>query len=69
MLVLSRKTSERILIGDDILVQIVRINATTVRVGILAPRGMAIVREELLPAAPSLDLATLEIATLQEAIA
>ena len=64
MLVLSRKTSERILIGDDILVQIVRINATTVRVGISAPRGMAIVREELLPAAPSLDPAT-----LQEAIA
>ena len=64
MLVLSRKTSERILIGDNIVVQILRIGPNNVRVGISAPRGMAIVREELLPAAPSLDPAT-----LQEAIA
>lgn len=47
MLVLSRKTGERILIGDQIAVTIVRIGPNTVRLGIDAPRDMNIVREEL----------------------
>ena len=47
MLVLSRKTSERILIGDDIAITIVRIGAVTVHLGIEAPKTMRVVREEL----------------------
>lgn len=47
MLVLSRKPGERILIGADIAITIVRIGPNTVRVGIDAPRDMNIVREEL----------------------
>lgn len=47
MLVLSRKPGERILIGDDIAITIVRIGPNTVRLGIEAPRQMNIVREEL----------------------
>lgn len=47
MLVLSRKPGERILIGDDVAVTIVRIGPNTVRLGIEAPRSMNIVREEL----------------------
>jgi carbon storage regulator len=47
MLVLSRKTSERILIGDDIAITIVRIGPNSVRIGIEAPKTMNIVREEL----------------------
>ena len=47
MLVLSRKPGERILIGDDIAVTIVRIGPNTVRLGIEAPRDKNIVREEL----------------------
>lgn len=47
MLVLSRKPGERILIGDNVAVTIVRIGPNTVRVGIDAPRDMNIVREEL----------------------
>lgn len=47
MLVLSRKTSERILIGDDISITIVRIGPNSVRIGIEAPKSMNIVREEL----------------------
>lgn len=47
MLVLSRKPGERILIGDDVAVTIVRIGPNTVRLGIDAPRNMNIVREEL----------------------
>ncbi|MFQ5735142.1 MAG: carbon storage regulator [Planctomycetaceae bacterium] len=47
MLVLSRKLGERILVGDDIAITIVRIGPNNVRVGIEAPRSMNIVREEL----------------------
>jgi carbon storage regulator len=47
MLVLSRKPGERIMVGDDVVITIVRVGPNTVRVGIEAPRDMNIVREEL----------------------
>lgn len=47
MLVLSRKAGERILIGDDVAITVVRIGPNSVRIGIEAPREMNIVREEL----------------------
>jgi carbon storage regulator len=47
MLVLSRKLSEQILIGSDISIKVLKIDRKHVRVGICAPRGVAIVREEL----------------------
>ena len=47
MLVLSRKVGEKILIGDNISVTIVRVAQGTVRVGVEAPQEMAIVREEI----------------------
>ena len=48
MLVLSRKPGERILIGDDITITVVRLGPNNVRIGIEAPTEMNIVREELL---------------------
>lgn len=48
MLVLSRKPGQRILIGDDIEIVVVRIGPNTARIGIVAPDGIRIVREELL---------------------
>lgn len=52
MLVLSRKTSERIFIGrpgEDTLVTltVIRIGPNNVRIGIDAPDELAIIREEL----------------------
>lgn len=47
MLCLSRKPGQKILIGDDVTVTIVRIGPNTVRVGIDAPRDMNIARSEL----------------------
>lgn len=48
MLVLSRKPGERILVGNDVVITIVRIGPNTVRIGIDAPGHMNIVRDELL---------------------
>ena len=47
MLVLSRKVGERIWIGDNIAVTVVRITGGGVRLGIEAPEDLAVVREEL----------------------
>ncbi len=47
MLVLSRKIGERIWIGDQISVTVVRITGGGVRLGIDAPAEMPVVREEL----------------------
>ena len=55
MLVLSRKPGERILIGNDVTVTIVRIGPNNVRLGIEAPRELNIVREELCVKVPELN--------------
>ena len=47
MLVLSRKVGEKILIGDDIAITVVRVAQGTVRIGVEAPQSLQIVREEI----------------------
>ena len=49
MLVLTRKLMEKLFIGDDICVTIVRIEGGQVRLGIDAPRDVSVVRSELDP--------------------
>jgi carbon storage regulator len=47
MLVLARKVGEKILIGENISVTVVRIAPGVVRIGIEAPHELPIVREEI----------------------
>ena len=47
MLVLSRRTSERIRLGDSIVVTVIRVNGERVRLGIEAPADVVILRDEL----------------------
>jgi carbon storage regulator len=47
MLVLSRKVGERVLIGEEISITVVRVANGGVRLGIIAPPEFAIMREEL----------------------
>ncbi len=47
MLVLTRKLLERLFIGDDICVTVVRIESGQVRLGIEAPRDISVIRSEL----------------------
>lgn len=49
MLVLSRKPNERIHIGDNVTVTVVRIGPNNVRLGIEAPKDINIYRGELGP--------------------
>jgi carbon storage regulator len=48
MLVLTRKAMQQIVIGPDIRITIVKLERNQVRLGIEAPRGMTILREELM---------------------
>ena len=49
MLVLTRKLMEKLFIGDDICVTVVRLEGGQVRLGIEAPREVSVVRAELVP--------------------
>ncbi len=56
MLVLARKVGEKILIGDNISVTVVRIAPGVVRIGIDAPEETPIIREEIQNQAQSQEL-------------
>lgn len=47
MLVLSRKQSQKIKLGDSIVITVVRVSGDKVRLGIEAPSDMLVLREEL----------------------
>ncbi len=46
MLVLTRKSDQSIMIGDDIEIVVASIEGNTVRIGIKAPRDIKILRKE-----------------------
>lgn len=47
MLVLSRKVSEKIYVGKDVCIEVVRVSGDRVRIGITAPDDVSIDREEV----------------------
>jgi len=49
MLVLSRKETQRIRLGDSIVITVVRLGGDKVRLGIEAPKEMLVLRDELEP--------------------
>lgn len=50
MLVLSRHVGESIAIGDDVTITVLEVRGDVVRIGIAAPRSVAVHRSELLRA-------------------
>ncbi|MFT4034416.1 MAG: carbon storage regulator CsrA [Patulibacter sp.] len=47
MLNITRKTGERIIIGEDIVLEVVEVSGSSVRLGISAPRSVPVYREEI----------------------
>jgi carbon storage regulator len=47
MLRITRRAGERVMLGDDVIVEIMEIRGQTVRLGIDAPRSLPIYREEI----------------------
>jgi carbon storage regulator len=64
MLVLSRKESERIRLGNNIVVTVVRVSGDRVRIGIEAPPDVIVLRDEL---QPRQGVVTREVKALKEA--
>jgi carbon storage regulator len=48
MLVLSRRVGDSVVIGDDVVVTVLEVRGDVVRVGVDAPREVAVRRQELL---------------------
>lgn len=48
MLVLSRRVGESVAIGDDVVVTVLEARGDVIRIGIAAPRSVAVHRAELL---------------------
>ncbi len=63
MLVLTRKIGEQLQIGDGITVTIVRTSHNGVKIGIEAPPGVVVLREELADEDSSRALVTLSSAS------
>ena len=47
MLNLTRRVGESLMIGDEIVVKVLEINGNQVRLGIEAPRSIAVFRDEI----------------------
>ncbi|MDB5350551.1 MAG: hypothetical protein JWN86_1798 [Planctomycetota bacterium] len=63
MLVLTRKLLEKVYIGDDICVTVVRLEGGQVRLGIEAPRQISVVRAELRSFAEAPDCPQVPVAS------
>lgn len=47
MLRITRRAGERIVLGDDVIVEVIEVKGGTVRIGIDAPRSLPVYREEI----------------------
>lgn len=66
MLVLSRKETQRIRLGESIVITVVRVAGDKVRLGIEAPKDMLVLRDELEPFADAKGTAASGLSSLAD---
>ena len=47
MLIITRRPGEKIMVGEDVVVEVMEVVGNTVRIGIQAPRAVPVYREEI----------------------
>ena len=47
MLIITRKPGEKIMLGDDVTIEVLELSGSSVRLGIAAPRSIPVYREEI----------------------
>ena len=47
MLIVTRRPGEKVMIGDDVVVEVLEVSGQSVRIGIAAPRAIPVYREEI----------------------
>jgi carbon storage regulator len=47
MLMMTRRAGQKIVVGDDITIEVVEVAGNTVRIGVNAPRSVPVYREEI----------------------
>ena len=62
MLIITRRAGERIMVGDDVVVEVMEVTGSSVRIGISAPRSVPVFREEIYAAVRAEDRAAGEAA-------
>ena len=47
MLIITRRPGEKIMLGDDVVVEVIEVSGSNVRIGIAAPKSVPVYREEI----------------------
>ena len=47
MLIITRRPGEKIMLGDDVVIEVIEVSGSSVRVGIAAPKSIPVYREEI----------------------
>ena len=47
MLIITRRPGEKIMLGDEIVIEVIEVSGSSVRVGIAAPKSVPVYREEI----------------------
>jgi carbon storage regulator len=65
MLVIRRRAGESFLIGDEVEIEILEVGATQVKLGIVAPKAVSIMRKEVYLTAQQNQTASRHITSLE----